>query len=279
MTVMKSIGVWDDASQWKIHLRREAWPQRPGSRFIVAAMDDILEAGWKLSVEDLNLEFRELGGLRNGVAGLFHDALMNGSLIAWAHPSQGGSPRPILPTDWVPDIVDRALATGKIVKRRNGRRDDMWVFVDAAELGLMLKVLSITDMLHQPEDRGPLEEMGELVFGNIAAIAAASRPPSAREAADRMLKLMLPSMKPTFTYDDLDSLITHLAAELRRMFEQSIDDVADREFFELTIEKAYGDQVSARTFGKAWRRATAWKDGKGRQPHKWRNLAGRKPAR
>lgn len=279
MTVMTSIGVWDDASQWQIHLRREEWPQRAGSRFIVAALDDVLATKWKLSVEDLILDFEELGGLRNGVAGLFHDALMNGSLVASAHPNQGGSPRPIPPTDWLPDIVDRTLATGKIVKRRNGRPDDMWVFVDAAELQLMLKVLSITDMLHQPDDRGPLEEMGELVFGNLAAIAAAARPPSAREAADRMLKLMLPSMKPTFTHDDLNSLVGYVATELRRMFEQIGDAVVDREFFELAIEKAYGEQVSGRTFEKAWRRATAWKDNKGKQPHKWRNLAGRKPAR
>lgn len=268
----------DDSEQWQIHLDRRAWPQREGLRFIVAAFDDVLDTMWSLSTEDVVGDFADGSGYRNAAAGYFHSALMTGSFVAKAQPNRGGAIRPIPSTDWVPETVDRAIATGRIERQMNGRRDDMWVFVDPSELQLMRGVLSLTDMLHRPEDRGPVEEMGETILGNMSAIAEAQRPRDDQEAANRLLRLLLRLTPKRLDEIDMDSVVTAVATLLREKFDADPRRLLSRDDFELAIRALYHPHVSDRMFTKAWNEATLWKDEDDAQPYKSRRDAGRKRA-
>lgn len=270
--------VWDDATQWEIHLSREVWPQRGGLHFIVAAFDDILGTLWKISTEDVIGSFEDGGGLRNAVAGYFHTALMTGALVAHAQPNRGGATRPIPSTDWVPDVVDRAIATGKIERKMNGRRDDMWVFIDDTELQLMLNVLKLTDMLYPPEDCGPLEVMGETIMRNLSAIAEASRPRDDQAAANRLMKLIIRTIPERLDEIDMRSVTTAVAALLREKFNADPEGLLSRDDFETPIRALYHPHLSERMFDNAWREATLWQDEKGKRPYKSRRDPGRKRA-
>lgn len=272
------MNVWDYAAQWEIHLDRAAWPQRDGLRFIVAAFDDVLETLWKLSTEDVVEDFGDGGGYRRAVASYFRTALMIGALVAHAQPSRGGATRPIPSTDWVPETVDRAVATGTIQRKLNGRRNDMWVFIDVEELKLMLGVLSLTDMLYPPEDCGPLEVMGKTIMGNLSAIAEAKRPRNDQEAANRLMKLLLRTTPGRLDEIDMQSVITAVATLLREKFDQDPHGLLSRDDIEDPIRRAYEPHLSERMFDKAWRKATHWTDEKGKQPYETRRDPGRKRA-
>lgn len=271
--------VRDDATQWQIHLHRSAWPQRAGLHFIVAAFDKVLSTLWKLGTEDLvGEDFEDGTGYRNAAAGHFHTALMTGALAAKAQPSKGGATRPIPSTDWVPDVVDRALATGRITRKLNGRRDDMWVFIDDAELQIMCGVLAITDMLHRPEDSGPLEAMGEMVLGNMSAIAESRRPRDDQAAANRLLRLLLRLTPKRLDEIDMASVTTAVATLLREKFDADPKGLLSRDDFEIPIYALYAPHLSTRMFDNAWREATLWQDKQGERPYESRRGPGRKRA-
>lgn len=271
--------VRDDATQWQIHLNRSGWPQRAGLHFIIAAFDDVLSTLWEIRTEDLvGEDFEDGAGYRNAAASHFHTALMTGALVAKAQPSGGGATRPIPSTDWVPDVVDRALATGRIERKLNGRRDDMWVFIDDAELQLMRGVLALTDMLHRPEDSGPLEAMGETVLGNMSAIAEARRPRDDQAAANRLMRLLLRLTPERLDDIDMASVTTAVATLLREKFDADPQGMLSRDDFETPIRALYEPHLSERMFDNAWREATLWQDDKGKRPYKSRRNPGRKRA-
>lgn len=271
--------VRDDATQWQIHLNRSGWPQRAGLHFIIAAFDDVLSTLWEIRTEDLvGEDFEDGAGYRNAAASHFHTALMTGALVAKAQPSGGGATRPIPSTDWVPDVVDRALATGRIERKLNGRRDDMWVFIDDAELQLMRGVLALTDMLHRPEDSGPLEAMGETVLGNMSAIAEARRPSDDQAAANRLMRLLLRLTPERLDDIDMASVTTAVATLLREKFDADPQGMLSRDDFETPIRALYEPHLSERMFDNAWREATLWQDDKGKRPYKSRRNPGRKRA-
>lgn len=241
---------------WEIYVENATWPAAVGQRFIVDLAATLMERRYEVTALDLHLSPDFCSTFRDIVVADIAQALMSGGVVASAMPVGGGALLPIGSAEWTNAVVRTAVATGTMQRRYRSRRlHPHWVFVGKTEAALMERVHAIADMIAPTEERGPAEELGEIVLANLSAIAGNKLALDPEGSAQRVLKLLMPSLHPTLNIDDTNKFVAAVVPWLIGRFNEDKDGNMVKKDFQDEAIAEFGPFMTKRIFEKVWEKA------------------------
>jgi hypothetical protein len=262
--------------EWAIYAYGDVWPRVPGYAFIV---DAAARAIWtKFGVPAIEVGTDPYThGYRSEVAQRLAEFLTDGNLIAYARPTGGTRLAPIATAEWDLDKARSAVATGFFGRRRGSQPPrPHHVFLGERETGLLSQVYSLTNMLHGPDEVGPVEKLGAIVLGSLGAIARDPIAVPIHDTTEGVMRLLLPGSVRTLHPDDLATFESAALPWLARKFEEDTARELMREDIEEQALVELAPLMTKRLFDRVWSRARSLRNHDSFKAHSSRFDPGRR---
>lgn len=246
---MTKISALAELDPWQVYLHQPSWPSAPDLRFIIDAVSDALWSRYEIPHVDVAED--DTTGYRNDVAIRFLRLILDGSLTLFGMRFEGGEPFALTELDLTPDAVQHAISTGWLERREErGRSPRLWAFVGRREADLLAAMLAVEAGTGDRD--AMLDRLIGVATANLSAVSGNGRRLPDQGSAERVLALLLPSLRPALGDADRDRLVTAVVPWLERSFEADPQHRRTRDEFRDEAIRAFAPYMTKRIFERVW---------------------------